>query len=88
MPVVCFALQVCKQALPMHAIYNFLPAGSLLVTAGGTDICIWSMFSSGRLVQRVIAHQKTATSVLVAALAGAKAQVLSAGLDGQIKASS
>ncbi|KAL4450608.1 hypothetical protein ABPG77_000964 [Micractinium sp. CCAP 211/92] len=63
----------------------FFPSGSLLVTAGGTDICIWSMFSSGRLVQRVIAHQKTATSVLVAALAGAKAQVLSAGLDGQIK---
>lgn len=63
----------------------FFPSGSLLVTAGGTDICIWSMLGSGQLVQRVVAHQKTATSVLVAALAGAEPHVLSAGLDGHIK---
>lgn len=57
------------------------------MTAGGTDICIWSMLGSGQLVQRVVAHQKTATSVLVAALAGAEPHVLSAGLDGHIKVS-
>ncbi|KAL4433601.1 hypothetical protein ABPG75_000042 [Micractinium tetrahymenae] len=63
----------------------FFPSGSLLVTAGGTDICIWSMLGSGQLVQRITAHQKTATSVLVAPLAGAEPHVLSAGLDGHIK---
>lgn len=63
----------------------FFPSGSLLVTAGGTDVCIWSMLGSGQLVQRVTAHQKTVTCVLAAPLVGAEPHVLSAGLDGHVK---
>lgn len=60
-------------------------AGSLLVTAGGTDVCIWHMLQSGQLVQRVTAHQKTVTSVVVAALASPQPHIVSAGLDGHVK---
>lgn len=60
-------------------------AGSLLVTAGGTDVCVWHLLHSGQLVQRITAHQKTATSVIVAAMAGEEAHVMSAGLDGHVK---
>lgn len=61
--------------------------GSLLVTAGGTDVCVWHMLHSGQLVHRITAHQKTATSVLVSALAGAQPHITSAGLDGHVKVS-
>lgn len=60
-------------------------AGSLLVTAGGTDLCIWHMLHSGQLLQRITAHQKTATSVVVTAMAGAEPHIMSAGLDGHVK---
>ena len=87
-PLLCPPLPPCLPR-PLCLLLLLLPplAGSLLVTAGGTDICIWHMLNSGQLVQRVTAHQKTVTSVLVAALAGAGAEphVLSAGLDGHIK---
>lgn len=62
-------------------------AGSLLVTAGGTDLCFWQLLQSGQLVQRVTAHQKTITSVVVAALASSQPHVVSAGLDGHVKVS-
>ena len=56
------------------------------MTAGGTDICIWHVLGSGKLVQRITAHQKTATSVMVMDTSGgAEPQVVSAGLDGHIK---
>ena len=60
-------------------------AGSLLVTAGGTDLCIWHLLHSGQLVRRVTAHQKTVTSVVVGSLGGAEPHVLTAGLDGHVK---
>lgn len=60
-------------------------AGSLLVTAGGTDICIWHMLGSGQLVHRISAHQKTVTSVLVASMTGQAPHIMSAGLDGYVK---
>jgi U3 small nucleolar RNA-associated protein 15 len=63
----------------------FFPSGSLLVTAGGSDLCIWHVLQSGQLVQRVTAHQKTVTSVAIAALAGPQPHVVSAGLDGHVK---
>ena len=56
------------------------------MTAGGTDICIWHVLGSGKLVQRITAHQKTATSVMVMDTSGgAEPQVVSAGLDGHVK---
>ncbi|KAL4854143.1 U3 small nucleolar RNA-associated protein 15 [Chlorella vulgaris] len=63
----------------------FFPTGSLLVTAGGTDICIWHMLGSGQLVHRISAHQKTVTSVLVASMTGQAPHIMSAGLDGYVK---
>lgn len=57
----------------------------MLVTAGGTDVCIWHLLGSGQLVRRVTMHQKTITSVLVAAMAGAEPHVMTAGLDGHVK---
>lgn len=43
----------------------FFPSGSLLVTAGGTKLCIWDLYSGGRLLKTLTNHQKTVTSVLV-----------------------
>lgn len=77
-------LATVNHGAPIESV-AFFPTGSMLVTAGGTDICIWSMLGSGQLVQRITAHQKTATSVLVAAMAGDRPHIMSAGLDGHVK---
>ena len=69
---------------PLHLPYT-VNAGSLLVTAGSTQVCVWHVLGGGQLVHRITAHQKTATSVVVAALAGAQPHLVSAGLDGHVK---
>lgn len=43
------------------------------------------MLGSGQLVQRITAHQKTATSVVVAPMVDAEAHIISSGLDGHVK---
>ncbi|BDA47532.1 U3 small nucleolar RNA-associated protein 15 homolog [Coccomyxa sp. Obi] len=67
----------------------FLPGGSLLATAGGTEIRIWSMLAGGRLLARLANHQKTVTSLAVAPLAGPVAtsapRLISGSLDAHVK---
>eukprot|EP00887_Chlorella_sp_A99_P001615 scaffold8.g1615.t1 len=67
----------------------FLPSGSLLVTAGGTHLCVWDLYAGGRLLHKVASHQKTITSVVVSPYAGpessAAPRLLSASLDGLLK---
>ncbi|KAK9905478.1 hypothetical protein WJX75_000621 [Coccomyxa subellipsoidea] len=67
----------------------FLPGGSLLATAGGTEIRIWSMLAGGRLLARLANHQKTVTSLAVALAAGPTAasspRLISGSLDAHVK---
>lgn len=44
----------------------WLPSGSLLVSVGGQDVCVWDMLGGGRLLQRLRCHQKTIMSAFVA----------------------
>ena len=37
----------------------WLPTGSLLVSVGGQDVCVWDVLGGGRLLQRLRCHQKT-----------------------------
>lgn len=65
-------------------------AGSLLVTAGGTQLCVWDLYGGGRLLHRLANHQKTVTSVVLSRGGGPQSsgsqQMLSASLDGHVKA--
>jgi U3 small nucleolar RNA-associated protein 15 len=60
-----------------------LPAGSLIVTAGGNEIKVWDLLGGGRLFATVSAHQKTVTSLCLTAQGD---RLVSGGLDGHIKA--
>lgn len=65
-------------------------AESLLITAGGQQLCCWDLVSGGRLLHKLTAHQKTITSVAVQHIdsgsSGAKElRVISASLDGHVK---
>ena len=64
-------------------------AGGLVVTAGGTCLCVWDMLAGGRLLQRLSQHQKTVTCVALSPLAGpdsaAAPRMLSGSLDGHVK---
>lgn len=44
----------------------WLPSGSLLVSVGGQDVCVWDVLSGGKLLQRLRCHQKTIMSAFVA----------------------
>ena len=37
----------------------WLPTGSLLVSVGGQDVCVWDVLGGGRLLRRLRCHQKT-----------------------------
>ncbi|CAK0783260.1 hypothetical protein CVIRNUC_006459 [Coccomyxa viridis] len=67
----------------------FLPGGSLLATAGGTEIRIWNLLAGGQLLARMANHQKTVTSLCSANSAGPAAtsapRLLSGSLDGHVK---
>jgi U3 small nucleolar RNA-associated protein 15 len=74
----------------------FFPSGSLLVTAGGTKLCIWDLYSGGRLLKTLTNHQKTVTSVLVSSSSyssgggessssSSSPRLLSGSLDGHVK---
>lgn len=66
-------------------------AESILVTAGATHLCCWDLLNTGRLLQKVVLHQKTITKVLVRKFednfqASSGYRILTASLDGHIKA--
>ena len=48
----------------------WLPSGSLLVSVGGQDACVWDVLGGGRLLKRLRCHQKTIMSCHVAADGG------------------
>eukprot|EP00775_Hariotina_reticulata_P014922 gene14922-15127_t len=48
----------------------FFPSGSLLVTAGGTQLCVWDLLSGGKLLRRLSNFQKTVTCVCLSPHAG------------------
>jgi U3 small nucleolar RNA-associated protein 15 len=62
----------------------------MLVTAGGTYLCCWDLYSGGRLLHKFAAHQKTVTSVLVQRAVSTPSsdgslRILSSSLDGHVK---
>ena len=82
---------------PVESI-AFFPSESLVITAGGSHLCCWDLFSGGRLLHKLSAHQKTITSVLVRhvpivsalqsnsnASSGGALRIMSSSLDGHIK---
>ncbi len=64
-------------------------AGSLLVSAGGNQVCVWDLVGGGRLLKRLTNFQKTVTSLCVSPLAGpdsaAAPRLLAGSLDGHVK---
>ena len=48
----------------------WLPSGSLLVSVGGQDVCVWDVLGGGKLLKRLRCHQKTIMSCHVAADGG------------------
>lgn len=65
----------------------FFPSGSIAVTAGGNQLCVWDLVG-GKLLRRLSNHQKTVTSVLVSPMTGANGgapRLLSGSLDGHVK---
>jgi len=67
----------------------FLPSGSLLVTAGGSHLCVWDIVGGGRLLHKLTNFQKTVTCVKVSPFAGpasaAAPRLLAGSLDGHVK---
>ncbi|KAG1655036.1 hypothetical protein FOA52_008787 [Chlamydomonas sp. UWO 241] len=67
----------------------FFTSGSLLVSAGGNQLCVWDLVGGGRLLRRLTNFQKTVTSVLMSPLAGpdsaAAPRMLAGSLDGHVK---
>lgn len=67
----------------------FFPSGGLLVTAGGTSLCVWDLLSGGKLLRRLSNFQKTVTCVRLSPYAGpdsaAAPRMLAGSLDGHVK---
>lgn len=65
------------------------PAGSLVVTAGGNQLCVWDMVGGGRLLRKLSNFQKTVTCVRLSPMAGpdsmAAPRLLAGSLDGHVK---
>ncbi|KAL6772037.1 hypothetical protein ACKKBG_A28725 [Auxenochlorella protothecoides x Auxenochlorella symbiontica] len=73
---------------PIEAV-AFFPSGSVLVTAGGTQVRVWDLFGGGRELACLSNHQKTVTCVTVSPNAGpdssAAPRLLTGALDGHLK---
>ncbi|GAX79819.1 hypothetical protein CEUSTIGMA_g7259.t1 [Chlamydomonas eustigma] len=67
----------------------FFTSGSLLVSAGGNQLCVWDLVSGGRRLKRLTNFQKTVTCVRMSPLAGpdslAAPRMLAGSLDGHVK---
>jgi hypothetical protein len=64
-------------------------AGGLMVSAGGTWLCVWDVLGGGRLLKKLTNFQKTVTSVILSPCAGpasaAAPRMLAGSLDGHVK---
>ena len=56
------ARMVLDHGAPVEDV-AWLPSGSLLVSVGGQDLCVWDVLSGGRLLRRKRCHQKTVMCV-------------------------
>lgn len=70
----------------------FFPSGGLLASAGGTEVKIWDIVGGGRQLQMSGSHQKTVTSLAMAAPGNSIApgehdslRLLTGSLDGHVK---
>lgn len=54
-----------NHGVPIEALV-FLPSGSVIVSAGGTEIKFWDAIGGGRLLGKINQHTKTVTSLCVA----------------------
>jgi len=63
--------------------------GSLAVTAGGNQLCVWDLVGGGRLLKKLSNFQKTVTAVRLSPMAGpdsmAAPRLLAGSLDGHVK---
>jgi len=75
------ASMVIDHGDPVDAVLH-MPAGGLLVSAGGPRIKVWDLAGGGRLLHTLENHQKTVTGLCLDA--GGQ-RLLSAGADGHIK---
>lgn len=73
---------------PVEGI-QFFPTGSMAITVGGYSIRIWDLLAGGKLVHEISNHQKTVTSVCVAAEAGpassSSSRILTGSLDSHVR---
>lgn len=60
----------------------FLPSGSVIVSAGGTEIKFWDAIGGGRLLGQISQHTKTVTSLCVA---NKGRHLITGSLDQQVK---
>ncbi|XP_059475916.1 U3 small nucleolar RNA-associated protein 15 homolog [Neocloeon triangulifer] len=60
----------------------FNKTGSIIISAGGTDICFWDALAGGKLLSRITPHHKTVTCL---AMASDGLRLLSGGLDKRVR---
>ncbi|XP_065341242.1 U3 small nucleolar RNA-associated protein 15 homolog [Cloeon dipterum] len=60
----------------------FNKTGSIIISAGGTDICFWDALAGGKLLSRITPHHKTITCL---AMASDGLRLLSGGLDKRVR---
>lgn len=77
--------QLCIASLPSH----IGSSGSMLVSAGGNQLCVWDLVGGGRRLRRLANFQKTVTCVKMSPMAGpessAAPRMLAGSLDGHVK---
>lgn len=66
---------------PVEAV-KVLPNGTMVVTAGGSEVKIWDLLAGGRLLKTISTHNKTVTSL---AMATNNTRLVTASLDRQLK---
>ena len=70
-----------SQGNPVEAV-KVLPNGTMVVTAGGSEVKIWDLLAGGRLLKTISTHNKTVTSL---AMATNNTRLVTASLDRQLK---
>jgi U3 small nucleolar RNA-associated protein 15 len=75
------AIHTFVHGSPVEAVL-MLPNGTLLVTAGGSEVKIWDLLAGNRLLTTINAHNKTVTSL---GLATNNTRLVTASLDRQLK---
>lgn len=67
---------------PVESIVAF---GTMLISSGGSDICIWDLLNGGKLIDRWTMFQKTVTCISTLETSSKDISILAGGLDRYIK---